>query len=502
MASRDPGKPNVIVILTDDQGCWAMGCAGSSEIRTPNLDRLAASGIRFENFFCASPVCSPARASLLTGRIPSQHGVHDWIRAGNSNTDTDKGGRVVEYLRGQTGYTDILAAGGYVCGLSGKWHLGDAHTPQKGFGFWEAHAKGGGPYYNWPRIRGSEVVSDPGYVTDVITDEGIRFLDEQAGGETPFYLSVHYTAPHSPWGREHHPAEIYDDYHAHCAFESTPNVPPHPWQINSAPIGSDPEKRRDVLSGYFAAVTAMDLGLGRILDWLEAHDLRGNTLVFFTSDNGMNMGHHGVYGKGNGTFPLNMYDTSVKVPALMSRPGHAPEGRLSDALLSHYDFMPTLLDYLHLDDPEADRLPGRSFAPLLRGEEMRGRENVVVFDEYGPVRMIRTREWKYVHRYPYGPNELYDLANDPDEQDNLHGREEHEACVQELRARLEGWFICYVDPMLDGTHEPVTGKGQLGLCGPAANGESNFAGDWHYVAEGTRNAPSWYPRFQDGASGE
>ena len=119
MASRDSLKPNVIVILADDLGCWAMGCAGNAEIRTPNLDRLAAGGMRFESFFCVSPVCSPARASLLTGRIPSQHGVHDWIRAGNCRTEEDKGGRVMEYLRGQAGYTDVLAANGYACGLCG-----------------------------------------------------------------------------------------------------------------------------------------------------------------------------------------------------------------------------------------------------------------------------------------------------------------------------------------------------------------------------------------------
>ena len=494
MASRETNRPNVIVVLTDDQGCWAMGCAGNGELRTPNLDRLAATGMRFENYFCVSPVCSPARASLLTGRIPSQHGVHDWLRAGNSVDDPDKGGRLTEYLRGQTGYTDVLASKGYFCGLSGKWHMGDSHHMQKGFRYWEAHAKGGGPYYNWPKVRGNEVVAEPGYVTDGITDGGLRFLEQQAEGDRPFYLSVHYTAPHSPWGREHHPAEIYDDYHAHCPFESVPNVPMHPWQSNTAPCGADPERRRDILSGYFAAVTAMDAGVGRILDWLEAHGLRENTLVFFTSDNGMNMGHHGIYGKGNGTFPLNMYDTSVKVPALISRPGHVPQGVVHDELLSHYDFMPTLLDYLRLDHPDTGSLPGKSFAPLLRGQESPGRECVVVYDEYGPVRMIRTREWKYVHRYPYGPHELYDLANDPNEETNLHGREESRERIQELRARLEGWFICYVDPMLDGTKESVTGKGQLGLCGPAANGEDNFSGDWHYLApDGADRGQAGFP---------
>ncbi len=496
MASRDTRRPNVVVVLTDDQGCWAMGCAGNSEIRTPNLDRLARTGLRFDSFFCASPVCSPARASLLTGRIPSQHGVHDWIRGGNCNADKDKDGRTIEYLAGQTGYTDVLAANGYVCGISGKWHLGDAHHPQKGLSFWRVHARGGGPYYNWPKIVGDEVVEQPGYVTDDITDDALAFLDAQGAGEEPFYLSVHYTAPHSPWGRDHHPHDIYDEYHANCAFESVPDEPVHPWQANTAAVGWNDRARRDILSGYYAAVTAMDANVGRILDRLESMGVRENTVVFFTSDNGMNMGHHGIWGKGNGTFPMNMYDTSVKVPALLSRPGHVPEGRVIDAMVSHYDFMPTLLDYLGLENSEGANLPGQSFADILRGREGGGRQSVVIFDEYGPVRMIRTREWKYVHRYPYGPHELYHLAEDPEERENLFGRPEHEGQVQELKARLEGWFVCYADPMLDGRNEPVTGKGQLGLAGPSGNGEANFSQDWFHIGRegedlGRGNYPLW-----------
>ena len=139
--------PNILFILSDDQGPWAMGCSGNPEIRTPNLDRLAASGIRFENFFCTSPVCSPSRASLITGRIPSQHGVHDWIRAGNMPGEHQQESEAIDYLAGQLAYTEILAANGYICGLSGKWHLGDSINSQKGFSHWYVHERGGGPYY-------------------------------------------------------------------------------------------------------------------------------------------------------------------------------------------------------------------------------------------------------------------------------------------------------------------------------------------------------------------
>ena len=158
MASTDPNRPNILFILSDDQGPWAMNCAGTSELITPNLDRLADTGIRFENFFCASPVCSPARASILTGQMPSQHGVQDFLRAGNSahsmpihrsrDVMTNKeeltglDGRAIEFLKERATYTEVLANNSYSCGLSGKWHIGDSATPQAGFSYWNVHSGG------------------------------------------------------------------------------------------------------------------------------------------------------------------------------------------------------------------------------------------------------------------------------------------------------------------------------------------------------------------------
>jgi len=141
------------------------------------------------------------------------------------------------------------------------------------------------------------------------------------------------------------------------------------------------------------------------------------------------------------------------------------------------DFMPTLLECVGVANPVADSLPGRSFAALLDGRDNAPRDHVVVFDEYGPVRMIRTREWKYIHRYPYGPNELYNLVTDPAEERNLVEDPNHESTRTSLKGRLESWFVEYVDPALDGTHEEVTGSGQLDLAGPRALGRPNFAVD-------------------------
>lgn len=279
------------------------------------------------------------------------------------------------------------------------------------------------------------------YLTDLITEDALAFIDKNAKEEEPFYLSVHYTAPHDPWGREQHPTDIFDSYN-NCPFNSVPVEPIHPWQIATAPRGEG-EARKKILQGYYTAVTAMDRGIGEVLNKLEEMGISENTLVFFTSDNGMNMGHHGIWGKGNGTFPQNMFDTSVKVPAIVSHPGHIPANQVNDDLLSHYDFMPTLLDYLGIKEKTTG--PGRSFASLFKGESLKQRENVVVYDEYGPVRMIRTKEWKYIHRYPYGPHELYHLAVDPEERGNLINNENYCVMQESLKGRLDEWFVQYAD---------------------------------------------------------
>jgi choline-sulfatase len=441
-----PDRPNVVFILTDDQGPWAAGCCGNPEIRTPNIDRLAATGMRFESFFCTSPVCSPARASLLTGRLPSQHGVHDWIRHRNMPPNAAR------YLEGFTCYTDLLAGAGYTCGLSGKWHLGDSVSPQHGFSSWLTIPYGGSRYNNAELIVNGKVRIVPGYLSDLFTDEALRLID--ARGKGPFYVSVHYNAPHSPWSG--HPQAVVDSYDE-CPFKSCPQEALHP---NARAMSRDHLGNRESLKGYFAAVTAMDSGVGRIIDRIEELGLRENTLIVFTSDNGFSCGHHGFWGKGNGTFPMNMYENSVKVPFIVSQPGRIPQGRVSSAMMSQYDFMPTLLDYAGLPPVQDETLPGVSYLPVWLGQEDEARQEVVVYDEYGPVRMVRTREWKYVHRYPYGPHELFDLVNDPDERRNLADEEAQAGRVHEMRARLARWFQHYVDPARDGLRTSINGLGQ------------------------------------------
>lgn len=484
MASKDPAKPNIVMVLTDDQGFWALGSAGNPEIQTPHIDTLAKEGMRFDNFFCASPVCSPARASLLTGCIPSYHGVHDWIRKGNLAEEVRPGdffadGQAFPYLEGLTAYTEILAANGYTCGLSGKWHLGDSLTPQKGFSHWFTIPRGGSDYQNARVIHDGIVEIAPGYLTDAITEDALAFLDACNSEANPFYLSVHYNAPHSPWERGQHPEELTSLYRD-CDFVSCPQEKAHPWLINASPIGTG-EKRRELLSGYYGAMTGVDRSVARLRQKLAEHGWLENTLFIYTGDNGLNLGHHGVWGKGNGTFPQNMYEESVKIPFIISFPGRVAGGGVCRSLLSHYDVMPTLLDWLGMPLPQGVPLPGKSFAALLEGKAIDENEFVVVFDEYGPVRMVRTSEWKYVHRYPFGPHELYCLKEDPGERIN---RLEDPVCagiLNDLRAVLHEWFVKYGDPDREGVLLPVYGMGQIRLVGKRSGGMPTFDPDFHYI---------------------
>ena len=361
---NDARKTNIVFILSDDQGVWASGCYGNREIRTPNIDRIAATGVRFENFFITIPVCSASRACFLTGRIPSQHGVHDFL-TGNVAVGED----AKTFMDDEICYTDVLAENGWSCGLSGKWHLGHAVLPQHGFDHWYAHPHGAGQYNDQEMIRNGVTEVAPGYVTTAITDDALSFIDDRSSADSPFYLSVNYTAPHSPWTG--HPQDIVDSYDD-CKFESCPQEPPHPWAItprkkdkttaDAGTLGlSDNLGNRESLKGYFASITAMDLEIGRILDKLESLGIRDDTLVVFASDNGYSCGHHGFWGKGNGTNPVNMYENSIKVPFVASHPGVIPEGIVQSAMVASYDFMPTLLDYVNLPLPDT-QLPGRTIS--------------------------------------------------------------------------------------------------------------------------------------------
>ena len=483
-------RPNLVFLLADDMGAWALHCAGNTDIHTPNLDRMARRGMRFDNFFCASPVCSPARASILTGTMPSRHGVLDWLDGGNLAADHPFAqgrpafaheSRPIRYLESLTAYTDLLAQAGYHCGLCGKWHLGDSLHPQHGFTDWYTIARGGCDYFHPEMVEKGEVYEPDGNVTNLLATRAVEWLQRYAAQDAPFYLSVHFTAPHDPWDADQHPRE-YLDLYKDCAFTATPDLPLHPNQVHTCQYGTG-ARRKELLRGYYAAISAMDHWVGRILDQLEESGVLDNTIVVFTSDNGMNLGQHGIWGKGNGTFPQNMYDSSVKVPFLMMAPGRVAEGTVCEEMFSHYDLFPTLCELCGVPCRSIQPLPGHSFAPWLTDPDRQNPAPVVVYDEYGPVRMIRRRDCKLVLRTPYGPNELYDLVQDPGEEHNLYGQAAYEPLVLALSREMDAWFRRYADPAFDARCEGVAGTGQHDRPGCYASLADRYGPRPAYVKE-------------------
>lgn len=470
-------RPNIILILTDDQGYWSLGCNGNSEIRTPNIDKLAQNGVRFTNFFCTSPVCSPARASILTGRIPSQHGILDWIRQGNGDSESDRNN--IEYLADFPGYTDYLNENGYICAQCGKWHMGATDTPQKGYSHWFTTIGGSGTYNDAFVYKEGKLTKTKGYLTDVITDDAIDFINRtcEEKRDVPFYLNLAFTAPHSPHV-DQHKKEYVDYYYKNCTFKDVRQDPrnwgslKYPVDIQySAKFANQDRKYlslRDLLSGYYAAVQGIDDAVGRIVSTLEQQGIRNNTLIIFMSDNGFACGQHGIWGKGNATNPLNLFDTTIKVPCIFNWPDVINKGVVNDSLISAYDFMPTILDLIGIE-ADLSSLPGKSFASALTGSGDEYHENIQVFDEYGQQRMIRTKEWKYIHRTTDYPDELYDLKHDPEEMFNLleenrffyYGPDYIESKRQNLLQEMEEFYKKYAIPQNDGKERPVYGRGQL-----------------------------------------
>ena len=204
----------------------------------------------------------------------------------------------------------------------------------------------------------------------------------------------------------------------------------------------------------------MDYQLGRMMDKLEELGILEDTVIIFTSDNGMSLGQHGIWGKGNGTFPQNMFEHSVKVPFLISWKGHFSENAVCEELFSHYDILPTLCRLTGFSCETKQEIPGKSFADWLYNPEKPEDRPIVIFDEYGPVRMIRDKIWKLVLGYPYGPNELYNLVHDPEEEQNLYDDPAYEERIVAMRTQMEQWFRKYSDPNFDARCEGVTGSGQ------------------------------------------
>ncbi|OKL48412.1 phosphodiesterase [Boudabousia liubingyangii] len=488
MTENTQTRPNFLVILTDDQGPWAMSRT-MPELVTPTVDSLVANGTTFDNFYCASPVCSPARASLLTGRMPSAHGVHDWL-VGERHPDAAED----VYLGGLANLPETLQRAGYTCGMSGKWHVGTAQRPAPGFDFWYAHRLGGGPYYGAPVwSEDGTRVSEERYFTYAVAEEACKFIDQmgqakraadtgagrfQAGtndpsqapgsdpenpkdnpNPAPFYLQVNFTAPHDPW-INNHPQDLYDLYDG-CEFESVPREDPHPWTKQFKKDFEDAfANPTPYLQGYAASLSGVDRALKDLLDRLKANGLDENTVVVYMADNGFSCGHHGIWGKGNGTFPMNFWENSVRVPFVISLPGQSQARTVADHV-SATSFFPTICELAGVEPQEDPLRAGDSVAGLVKGERPGdGTDSVVIYDEYGSGRMIRNGDWKFIDRYD-GPIELYNLANDPEERENLADTSDHKGIQADLKTELHDWFKAHETAQESAWGRTIIGRGQV-----------------------------------------
>jgi arylsulfatase A-like enzyme len=443
-------RPNVVLILTDNQAAWTLGCYGNPDIRTPNIDRLAREGALFERCFSSNAVCSPTRATLLTGLIPSQHGVHNYLSAGHPQLGPRAYCTIAEFRS----LPEILAEAGYVCGLSGKWHLGDSLRPQEGFSYWVTMPHGHTTtFYNANVIEDGKQRQEHEYLTDFWTDHGVQFIEQNKN--RPFFLFLAYNGPYGLGEAIAQPARNrHAAYYADKEMKSFPREQMHPWlHANKRNFNNPVSIRR-----YAAEVSGVDDGVGRILDTLEKHNLNDNTLVIFTADQGLAGGHGGFWGMGDHTRPRSVRDPMIHTPLIFRHPPRIAPGTRTDLLVSNYDFFPTVLDYLDLKDqtPTDPPLPGHSYAAALRGKANELEWNDIVFFEYEDTRAVRTPDWKYIRRFPDGPNELYDLKADAGERKNLIDQPAQAAIQKDLDKRLEEFFNKYADPRYDRTRGGVS----------------------------------------------
>ena len=434
-------KPNIIFIMTDNQSPWTLGCYGNEEIQTPNIDRLAGEGVLFTRCYSSNAVCSPARATFLTGLIPSQHGVHCYLGAGGAQIGPNAYNTIGEFRS----LPEILSESGYVCGLSGKWHLGDNIKPQEGFTYWVTKPHGHtSTFYNAEVIENCQIRTEPSHLTDFWTDHGIRFIEQNK--DMPFFLFLAYNGPYGLGKSFLEPVKTrHAEYYADKELKSFPREMTHSWlRANREHINNPTAIRR-----YAAEVSGVDDGVGKIMDTLNHLGLDENTLVIFTADQGLCGGHHGMWGMGDHSRPLHTYNETDHIPMIYRYPAAIPAGKKSDLMISNYDLLPTVLNYLGFEDkiPDKPESPGRDYSAVLQGQQVEW-DNVIYY-EFENSRMIRMPDWKYTRRFPDGPDELYDLGNDPSERKNLANEPKYADIQKQLQNRLSAFFDYYADPKYD-----------------------------------------------------
>ena len=443
-AAEPVPRPNVLFILCDDLRPDALGCYGSRHVKTPRIDALAADGVRFANAFCTTSLCSPSRASILTGRYAHAHGVR------NNFTELPV---ALPHWPGR------LHDAGYATAYVGKWHMGEENdAPRPGFDWFVSHT-GQGKYFDteW-NVNGERREAPPGYYTTVVTDYALDWLTRQQA-DRPWALCIGQKAPHSFYFPEEKYAHAFDDVRV--------PYPPTAFQLDDKPDwirqrlstwhgiygplfdwrkkapDSRPEAVKDfenMVHAYWGTVLSVDDSVGRLVDYLKQSGQLDNTIVVFMGDNGLLEGEHGMVDK------RTMHEPSIRVPLVARGPG-LPHGKVVEEQVLTLDVAPSLLE--SCDAPPIADIDGRSWMKLVAGGDPAWRTewfyeyNYEKQFPYTPnIRGIRTDRWKFV-RYPHGDGspdrhrpELYDLENDPGELVNLAADPDHAATRADLERKL------------------------------------------------------------------
>ena len=428
-APKSP-QPNIIFILTDDQRWDALGCLNHPFVKTPNLDRIRREGALFSNSFVTTSLCSPSRASFLTGTYAHRHGVID-------NT-----GR--EFEPGKTpSFPELLQARGYETAFIGKWHMAPHANPRRGFDYWLSF-RGQGVYTDPTVNENGREFQAKGYITDVLTDSALAWLGRKR--DKPYCLYLSHKAIHEPFT----PAERHRDLYRDAKVPEPPNyrddLSSKPaWQRRrkdqeEVPAARKPApwnpKRPDRFMDYYRAIAAVDEGVGRIYGLLERAGTLDNTIIAFAGDNGYFKGEHG--GRGDKRLA---YEESIRIPFLMRYPRLIRPGSTVDEMVLNIDLAPTLLDLAGA--PTHSGMQGRSLRPLFEGRSQGWRDSWLYeyWVDLNPLlpRMVgvRTRSHKFV-RYPDTKDisEMYDLRKDPHELLNVALDASYASKKQELENEL------------------------------------------------------------------
>ena len=442
-ADQANNRPNVVVIMTDDQRWDCMSCEGHPFLKTPNMDRIAGEGARFANMFVTTSLCSPSRASFLSGLYAHTHNVTD---------------NFTDYPADLPSYPLRLQQSGYETAYIGKWHMGEQSDERRpGFDYWITH-KGQGKYYDTTfNVNGKRMVKK-GYYTHRVTDMAVDWLKREHN--RPYLLIIGHKAPHTPFTPEKKYENIYDDVeirYPRTAF----NLKGKPkwvkerlntWHGIYGPIfgfrkdfpdtsAESVLKFAEFTRAYTATIKSVDDSLGRVYQTLKELGRLDNTVLVFTSDNGFFLGEHGMTDK------RTMHEPSIRVPLLVRYPRLIRPGTVIDKMVMNVDLAPSILDICGAEPLK--NIHGKSWKKLFAGRTSDWRKSLYYSYDYEKqfpytpnVRGVRTDEWKYVH-YPNGDNkpdrykaELYNLKNDPLETKNLIDDPKYAPKVTELKAEL------------------------------------------------------------------